>query len=193
MKTPPPAPIHPGHPVDKTARSFPEEDLTPRPGDPKMDENTIGREVVDAAVKIHSALGPGLLETVYEVVLAKELQRRGLKVERQVAVSIEFGGMKFDEGFRADIIVEEKVLLELKAVEQLSKVHLRQLFTYLKLRELRLGFLLNFGAPLMKDGIKRMINGLEDERLGVFGSLRDPIPGPIRFAHPPSSVRVSNP
>lgn len=76
-----------------------------------MDENIIGREVVDAAVKIHSALGPGLLETVYEVVLAKELQRRGLKIERQVAVSIEFGGMKFDEGFRADIIVEEKVLL----------------------------------------------------------------------------------
>ena len=186
MKHPSPAHNHPG----QTIRTDPEMDLTPRPKDPKMDENQIGRVIVDAAVKIHSVLGPGLLETVYEVVLAKELQRRGLKVERQVAVSIEFEGMKFDEGFRADIIVEGKVLLELKAVEQLSKVHLRQLFTYLKLRELRLGFLLNFGAPLMKDGIKRMINGLEDERLGVFGSLREPILHPIPFAHPPSSVKL---
>jgi GxxExxY protein len=133
-----------------------------------MEENEIGKEVVDGAVKVHSALGPGLLESVYEAVLAKELERRGLSVARQVAVPIEYEGMKFDEGFRADIIVEEKGILELKSVEQMSKVHHKQLFTYLKLKGLKLGYLLNFGAPLMKDGIKRMINGLENENLGVF-------------------------
>ncbi len=138
-----------------------------------MEENEIGKEVVDAAVKVHSALGPGLLESVYEVVLARELERRALEVARQVAVPIEYEGMKFDEGFRADIIVEGKVILELKSVEQSSNVHHKQLFTYLKLKELKLGYLLNFGASLMKDGLKRMINGLEDKKLGVFGSLRE--------------------
>lgn len=146
---------------------------TPRPQDPKMNENEIGKEVVDAAVKIHSALGPGLLESVYEVILARELTRRGLSIERQIAVPIMYDGVTFDEGFRADIIVEDKVILELKSVESLNKVHHKQLFTYLKLKELKLGFLLNFGASLMKEGIKRMINGLEDEKLGVFGSSRE--------------------
>ena len=139
-----------------------------------MNENEIGKIVVDAAVKVHSSLGPGLLESVYEVVLAKELERRGLSVVRQVPVPIEYEGMKFDEGFRADIIVEGKVLLELKSVEQMSKIHHKQLMTYLKLKKLKLGYLLNFGAALMKEGIKRMINGLENENLGVFGSLREP-------------------
>lgn len=138
-----------------------------------MEENRIGKEIVDAAVKVHSALGPDLLESVYEAVLAKELERRGLRVSRQVSVPIEYDGMRFEEGFRADIIVEGKVILELKSVEQLGKVHHKQLFTYLKLKELKLGYLLNFGASLMKDGIKRMINGFEDENLGVFGSLRE--------------------
>lgn len=123
---------------------------------------------MDAPVKVHSALGPGLLESFYEAVLAKELERRRLSVARQVAVPIEYEGMKFDEGFRADLIVEGKVILELKFVEQMSKVHHKQLFTYLKLKELKLGYLLNFGAPLMKDGIKRMVNGLENEKLGVL-------------------------
>lgn len=138
-----------------------------------MEENEIGKIVVDAAVKVHSALGPGLLESVYEAVLAKELEQRGLSVARQVAVPVEYEGMKFDEGFRADIIVEGKVIIELKSVERMSKVHHKQLFTYLKLKELKLGYLLNFGASLMKDGIKRMINGLDDENLGVFGSSRE--------------------
>jgi len=138
-----------------------------------MEENKIGKIVVDAAVKVHSSLGPGLLESVYEAVLAKELERRGLSIVRQVVIPIEYEGMRFDEGFRADIIVEEKVILELKSVEQMSKVHYKQLFTYLKLKGLKLGYLLNFGASLMKDGIKRVINGLEDENLGVFGSLRE--------------------
>jgi len=142
--------------------------------DAKMIENQIGKEVVDAAVKVHSALGPGLLESVYEVVLAKELERRGLSVARQVPVPIEYEYMKFEEGFRADLIVEGTVILELKSVEQLSKVHHKQLFTYLKLKQLKLGYLLNFGAALMKEGIKRIVNGLPEENLGVLASLREP-------------------
>lgn len=134
-----------------------------------MEENKIGTEVVDAAIKVHSALGPGLLESVYETILASELQNRGLRIERQVSVPIIYNNIKFEEGFRADIIIENKVILELKSVEQLSKVHHKQLFTYLKLREIKLGYLLNFGASLMKDGIKRIVNGLEDQALGVFG------------------------
>jgi GxxExxY protein len=130
-----------------------------------MNENRIGKEVVDAAVRVHRELGPGLLETVYEVVLAKELERRGLRVERQVPVPIIYGGLRFEEGFRADIIVEGKVILELKSVEQVSKVHAKQVFTYLKLKGLKLGFLLNFGANLMKDGIDRIVNGLPEQSL----------------------------
>jgi GxxExxY protein len=125
-----------------------------------MDENAIGAHVVDAAVRIHRELGPGLLETVYEVVLAKELENRGLRVQRQVPVPILYRGLRFEEGFRADLIVEDKVIVELKSVEQLSKVHPKQVLTYLKLTGLRLGFLLNFGASLMKDGIERIANGL---------------------------------
>ena len=127
-----------------------------------MNENQIAKEVVDAAVKIHTKLGPGLLESVYEAVLARELERRGLRVERQVPIPIEYEGLKFDEGFRADIIVEGKVILELKSVEQLAKVHYKQLSTYLKLADKRLGLLLNFGVDLMKEGIKRIANGMED-------------------------------
>ncbi len=127
-----------------------------------MNENQIAKEVVDAAVKIHSKLGPGLLESVYEAVLARELERRGLRVERQLPIPIEYDGLRFDEGFRADIIVEGKVILELKSVEQLAKVHFKQLSTYLKLADKRLGLLLNFGADLMKEGIKRIANGMED-------------------------------
>lgn len=127
-----------------------------------MNENQIAKQVVDAAVKVHTKLGPGLLESVYEAVLARELERRGLSVERQVPIPIEYEGLRFDEGFRADIIVEGKVILELKSVEQLAKVHHKQLFTYLKLADKRLGLLLSFGADLMKEGIKRIANGMED-------------------------------
>ncbi len=130
--------------------------------------------MVDAAVQIHRDLGSGLLETVYEVVLARELEERGLLIERQVPVSIKYKGIHFDEGFRIDILVEGKVILELKSVEQLHKIYHKQLLTYLKLKELKLGFLLNFGASMMKDGIKRVINGLDDKSLGVFGALREP-------------------
>src|SRR5690349_7561958 len=137
-----------------------------------MNENHIGKEVVDAAVKVHRELGPGLLETVYEAVLARELQGRGLVVERQVPVPIVYGGMRFEEGFRADLLVEGKVILELKSVARLCKVHAKQLFTYQKLKGLKLGFVLNFGSNLMKDGIERIVNGLEEENLGVLASWR---------------------
>jgi len=125
-------------------------------------ENEIGRIVVDAAVAVHRGLGPGLLESVYEVVLAYELQERGLRVDRQVPIAIEYRGIKFDEGFRADLVVEGKVIVELKAVEKVSNAHKKQLLTYLRLSGCKLGFLLNFGAALMKEGIVRTVNGLED-------------------------------
>ncbi|MFA5027753.1 MAG: GxxExxY protein [Candidatus Methylomirabilota bacterium] len=127
-----------------------------------MTENEIAKEVVDAAVKIHRTLGPGLLESVYEVVLAKELELRGLRVKRQVPVAIEYDGIRFDEGFRADIMVEGLVILELKSVESITAVHRKQLQTYLRLTGLKLGLLLNFGSTLMKDGIVRAVNGLEE-------------------------------
>lgn len=119
---------------------------------------SIARGVVDAAFKIHTGLGPGLLESVYEVVLARELEKRGLHVQRQVSVPIVFDGSKFDEGFRADIIVNRRLLVELKSVETLAPIHGKQVLTYLRLLDFRLGLLINFGASLFKDGIKRIAN-----------------------------------
>jgi GxxExxY protein len=124
-----------------------------------MTENEIGEIVVDCAVRLHKELGPGLLESVYEVLLAHELETKGLDVRRQVPIPIKYGGITFDEGFRADIVVEEKVILELKSVESTLKVHKKQVLTYLKLTDAKLGYLLNFGEALMKDGITRLING----------------------------------
>ncbi|KRP33603.1 MAG: GxxExxY protein [Opitutaceae bacterium BACL24 MAG-120322-bin51] len=124
-----------------------------------MTENEIGTIIVDEAVRLHQALGPGLLEIVYEAVLARRLEKRGLLVERQKPISIEFKGEHFDEGFRADLIVNGLVIIELKSVEKLSAVHKKQLLTYLRLMDLKVGYLLNFGDALMKDGISRIING----------------------------------
>ena len=118
--------------------------------------------IIDAVIQVHRSLGPGLFEPVYEVVLAHELGKRGLNVSRQVQISIEYDGLTFDEGFRADIIVEGKVILELKSVEILSASHRKQIQTYLRLTGLKLGFLFNFGVALMKDGIVRAVNGLEE-------------------------------
>ena len=125
----------------------------------KMNENEIGEIIVDSAIKVHRGLGPGLLETVYEVVLAHELEQCGLLVNRQVSIPITYNGMNFKEGFRADIIVENKVIIELKSVESISNVHKKQVLTYLKLTDCKLGYLLNFGEALMKDGLSRIING----------------------------------
>lgn len=125
-----------------------------------MSENEISKVVLDECFAIHQELGPGLLETVYEVVLAKALEARGLRVERQAPVKIEFRGLQFDEGFRADLIVEGKLLIELKSVEALKPVHGKQVLTYLRLTDIKLGLLINFGGELLKNGIKRVANGL---------------------------------
>jgi len=127
-----------------------------------MNENEIGKIIIDAAVKVHKELGPGLLETVYEVIFAHELERRGLSVKRQVGIPIEYQGIKFDEGFRADILVENRVIIELKSVESVNKAHKKQVLTYLRLTGCKLGYLLNFGEAFMKDGISRIINGQID-------------------------------
>jgi len=124
-----------------------------------MNENEIGRIVVDNAVRLHMALGPGLLESVYEVLLAHRLEKVGLTVRRQVPIPIEFEGIRVDEGFRADLVVEDKVIIELKSVESVSRAHQKQVLTYLKLSGIKLGYLLNFGEAVMKDGIYRIING----------------------------------
>lgn len=123
----------------------------------------MAREIVDAAFHIHKALGPGLLETVYEVVLARELELRGLRVIRQKAVPISFKGLCFDEGFRTDLIVEERVIVELKSVVQVAPVHKKQLLTYLRLADKRLGLLINFGSAVFKDGTSRVVNGLAEQ------------------------------
>jgi GxxExxY protein len=127
-----------------------------------MTEDEIGKLVVDVAVHVHRKVGAGLLETVYEVVLAYELQHRSLRVERQVPIPVTYEGLKFDEGFRADLVVEEKVIVELKCVEKLNNAHKKQLLTYLRLADKRLGYLLNFGEALMKHGITRIAHRLPE-------------------------------
>ena len=125
-----------------------------------LTENEIAKIAVNASFHIHTKLGPGLLESVYERILARELTKRGLSVTRQVVVPIVWDGERFDEGFRADLIVNDLVILELKSVEQIAKVHKKQLLTYLRLTDKRLGLLINFGANLMKEGLFRVVNGL---------------------------------
>jgi len=128
-----------------------------------MTENEIGKAVVDEALKLHRALGPGSLESVYVAVLAHKLRENGLRADCEVSVPIEYEGIRFDEGFRADLVVEGKVILELTSVEKVSSAHKKQVLTYLRLTGLRLGFLLTFGEAFMRDGITRVVNGLADE------------------------------
>jgi GxxExxY protein len=127
-----------------------------------VNENDVARIVVDAALAIHKTLGPGLLESVYERILEHELRKRGLRVERQVPVEVIYDGLVFDEGFRADLVVEDLVIIELKSVEAVAPVHGKQVLTYLKLTGKRLGLLINFGDALLKNGIRRVVNGLDD-------------------------------
>lgn len=124
-----------------------------------MHENEVGTIIVDCAVHLHQTLGPGLFESVYEVLLARILEKRGVTAARQVPVAIEYEGETFDEGFRADLIVEDKVIVELKSVERANPAHKKQLLTYVRLSGMKLGYLLNFGEALMKDGITRTVNG----------------------------------
>jgi GxxExxY protein len=128
-----------------------------------MTENEIAKLAVDAAFQVHTKLGPGIFEIVYEVTLAHELKKRGLQVARQVPVPIEYDDITFDEGFRADIIVEDKLIIELKSIERVAPVHKKQLLTYLRLTDKRLGLLINFGEELIKNGITRVVNGLIEE------------------------------
>ena len=118
----------------------------------------IATDVVDAAVRLHMKLGPGLLESVYERVLARKLERMGYWVQRQKPVPIRYEDMVFDEGFRADLIVNGRFFVELKSVEKLAAVHFKQTLTYLRLMDFRLGLLINFGEALVKNGIKRIAN-----------------------------------
>ncbi|MEQ1865316.1 MAG: GxxExxY protein [Micropepsaceae bacterium] len=123
-----------------------------------LDEVTGG--IVDACVKLHTNLGPGLLESIYETVLARDLERRGFRVERQKPVSFEYDGIDFVDALRVDILVESRVVVEIKSVENLLPVHPKQLLTYLRLLKLPVGLLVNFGAPSMKEGLHRIVNGL---------------------------------
>jgi iron complex transport system substrate-binding protein len=116
--------------------------------------------IVDAALKIHMELGPGLLESVYEAVLARALEKRGFQVERQNVIRFEYDGMVFDEGFRTDLLVEGRVIVELKSVEKLAPVHSKQVLTYLRLMNLPVGLLINFGAATPKEGLHRIVNNL---------------------------------
>ena len=120
--------------------------------------NDVTGLIVDSAYKLHKQLGPGLLESVYEALLARRLQAQGLSVERQKAISFEFDGILFEEGFRVDLLVEGLVVVEIKSVEKLAPVHSKQLLTYLKLLKLEAGLLINFGAPTMKEGLHRIVN-----------------------------------
>jgi GxxExxY protein len=124
-----------------------------------MTENEIAKQILDAAFVVHTKLGPGLLESVYEVILAYELQKRGLTAERQKPMPILYDNIRFDEAFRSDLVVNEKVIAELKSVEALAPVHAKQLLTQLRLSGLKLGLLINFGEAHLKNGIKRVING----------------------------------
>lgn len=125
-----------------------------------MHENELSKIIVDAAYKIHVTLGPGLLESVYEAVLAYELECRGCDVVKQQPIPVIYEEVKLDLGFRADLIVNRKVIIEVKSIEALAPVHAKQLRTYLRLTDLRLGLLINFNVDLIKDGIKRVVNNL---------------------------------
>jgi GxxExxY protein len=120
--------------------------------------NNITGSIVDTAFRIHSTLGPGLMESVYETVLSRDLGRRGFHIERQKAISFDFEGLWFDDACRVDIIVERAVIIEVKSVPTILPRHEKQLLTYLRLLDYRVGLLLNFGAPYMKEGIKRIAN-----------------------------------
>ena len=127
-----------------------------------MTENQIATAVVDAAFKIHTTLGPGLFESIYETILEYELQKRGLRVAHQIPLPVQYEEVRLALGFRVDLIIDGKVIIEVKSVEALAPVHKKQLLTYLRLTDLRLGLLINFNVELVKHGIHRVINGFLD-------------------------------
>jgi GxxExxY protein len=123
-----------------------------------IDVDDLSAEVIDAAVHIHKELGPGLLESVYETVLAASIARSGLKVDRQRPIDIRYDGLSFPAAFRIDLMIEDRLIVEIKSVEQLTRAHGKQLLTYLRLTNLQVGLLLNFSGATMKEGIKRVVN-----------------------------------
>ena len=159
--------------VGRTERCRPLSYSTVRLWNPVMTENEIAKEIVDAAFRIHTTLGPGLLESVYDAVLAHELGRRGLRIARQQPIPVIYDNVRIDIGFRADLIVEDKVIVEIKSVEVLAPVHKKQLLTNLRLADKRLGLLINFHVAFIKEGIARVVNGLEDETHAKPPSRKD--------------------
>jgi len=127
-----------------------------------VSESAVAQQIVDAAYRVHTTLGPGLLESVYQAALAYELEKRGLRVARQQAIPVVYETVRAATGFHADLIVEEQVIVEIKAVEAVAPVHKKQLLTYLKLADKRLGLLINFNVALIKDGITRIVNELKE-------------------------------
>lgn len=125
-----------------------------------MNENEIAKILFESALEVHRELGPGLFESVYEEILFYELTQRGLYVERQKAVPVYYKEVKMEVGFRIDLLVEETVIVEIKSVEELARVHFKQVLTYLKLTKSKLGLLINFNEDLLKDGFRRVVNGL---------------------------------
>jgi GxxExxY protein len=127
-----------------------------------MSANAVAQQIVDAAYRVHATLGPGLLESVYEAALAYELEKRGLHITRQQAIPVVYDAVRIHTGFHADLVVEDIVIVEIKALENIAPVHKKQLLTYLKLADKRLGLLINFNVALIKDGITGMVNGLKE-------------------------------
>jgi len=138
--------------------------------------NTLAREAVDAAYHLHCAIGPGLLESAYELLLAERFRQRGFKVDRQKPIDIEVNGLRIVDAFRADLLVEDKLLIELKSVEKLAPVHSKQVLIYLRLMHLPLGLLINFNTELFRDGVKRIINNVP---LGAFATWRETTSAPV--------------
>ena len=135
-----------------------------------LNENQLSKLILDAAFKVHTQTGPGLLESVYEVLLGHELRKQNIRAERQVSIPIRYDGLVFEEGFRADLLVEGKVIVELKSVEKLAPVHSKQVLTQLRLSDCKLGLLINFGEVRLKNGIERIVNGLPEDTGASFTS-----------------------
>jgi GxxExxY protein len=140
-----------------------------------MDIEAMAADVIDASFRIHRDLGPGLLESVYETVLAAQLERKGYRVERQRPISFDFDGLHFEAAFRIDILVEGRLLVEIKSIDRLNPVHLKQVLTYLRLTRQPLGLLINFGGATLKEGLRRIVNGytFASSRLSVNQSSGD--------------------
>jgi len=147
-----------------------------------MNEEVVGKAVLDSAFHVHTELGPGLLESVYEAAMSLDLQKKGFKVERQKAIPVFFDGVKMDVGFRADLIVNCGVLVELKSVEAVTPLFKKITLNHLRLLPLRLGFLINFNEEHLKNGITRIVNGLEGK--GSFQNPRNPLPSPSQPSRP---------